>query len=104
MDGGGLARAGIVEVVKQGGVAGALYRTIGRDGPSPDRAPQLSQGNIAVLTSSGVRAELNTWDTNGRAIMGEAPRTATPAARRPWLLWSAVVVFLAWLAGYAVWF
>jgi hypothetical protein len=103
LDVGGLPRAGIVEVVKQGANFGALYRTLGREGPAPERALQLSQGNIAVLGANGLRAEINTWDPTGQALIGDA-RSAAPAVRRPWLLWTVVVAFLAAVAAYGVWF
>jgi hypothetical protein len=96
------ARAGIVEVVKQGSSAGALYRTVGRDGPVPERPFQLSQGNVAVIASSGLRAEINTWDPLGQAMVGDT-RAALPAGRHLWALWTLVIAFLAGVAAYGWW-
>jgi hypothetical protein len=103
MDLAGLQRAGVVEVVKQGGVAGALYRTIGTAGPAPDRAFQLSQGNVAVIGSAGLRAEINTWDPTGQAMLGTS-RATLPAGRYMWALWLLVLAFLAGIAAYGVWY
>jgi hypothetical protein len=104
LDVGGLQRAGVVEVVKQGGIAGAVYRTIGRDGPVPERPFQLSQGNVAVIASSGLRAEINTWDPTGQAMLGEQ-RAMLPAGRHMWLVWALVLAFLAGVAvfGWYTW-
>jgi hypothetical protein len=99
LDVGGLARAGILEVVKQGSSLGALYRTLGRDGPAPDRAMQLSQGNVAVIGPGGLRAEINTWDPTGRTTMGDAPRAVRVASRSPWVWWTAAAALLAAAAG-----
>ncbi|HUR90523.1 MAG TPA: cellulose synthase [Ramlibacter sp.] len=96
------ARTGIVEVVKQGSGVGALYRTVGREGPALERPFQLSQGNVAVIASTGVRAEINTWDPTGQAIVGES-RAALPAGRHLWALWTLVLTFLAGVAGYGWW-
>jgi len=98
MDVAGLQRAGIVEVVKQGGHSGALYRTVGRDGPAPERPFQLSQGNVAVITAQGLRAEINTWDPTGQAVLGEG-RPAMAAGRYGWAAWSAGLLMLAGASG-----
>jgi hypothetical protein len=65
---------------------------------------QLSQGNIAVIAANGLRAEINTWDPTGQATIGESPRASLANPRRPWVLWSVVVLFLAAVAGYGVYF
>jgi hypothetical protein len=103
LDVGGLPRAGVLEVAKQGSWSGALYRTLGREGPAPDRALQLSQGNIAVIAASGLRAEINTWDPTGRSIIGDAGRNTLPPARRPWVLWTSIAALMAVVAGGGAW-
>jgi hypothetical protein len=103
LDVGGLPRAGIVEVVQQGSSFGALYRTLGREGPAPDRALRLSQGNVAVIGQSGLRAEINTWDPTGQALIGDTPRDARPARKR-WALWTMVAALIAAVAGLGGWY
>jgi hypothetical protein len=103
LDVGGLPRAGIVEVVRQGSSFGALYRTLGREGPVPERALQLSQGNVAVLGAAGLRAEINTWDPTGQAMIGNTPRAARPA-RGHWVLWTTGGALLAVIAGWGAWY
>lgn len=102
VDVGGLSRAGIVEVARQGANFGALYRTLGREGPAPERALQLSQGNIAVVGANGAR-EINTWDPTGQAMIADAPRSTVAAPRTLWVLGAAAVAFLAAVAGCGVW-
>jgi hypothetical protein len=104
LDVGGLPRAGIVEVVKQGSSWGALYRTLGVRGPSPDRAMQLSQGNVAVLSAGGLRAEINTWDPTGQALIDDKARVPNLASHRLWMLWTTLAALLAAAVGYGVWF
>jgi hypothetical protein len=103
LDIGGLSRAGIVEVVAQGSGVGALYRTLGREGPVPDRPVQLSQGNVAVLGANGLRAEINTWDPTGQAVIGDAPPQQR-SARRHWMLWTLVAALGAAVAGAGTWY
>jgi hypothetical protein len=95
----GVARGGVLEVAQQGSTFGALYRTLGREGPALDRAMQLSQGNVAVIGTNGLRAEINTWDPTGRTMMGDASRAALGAPRHAWIWWSASSALLAALAG-----
>jgi len=102
MDVAGLRGAGIVEVVDQGGAAGALYRTLGSAGPAPDRAFQLSQGNVAVIASGGLRAEINTWDPAGQAVIGDT-RAGSPATRRWGVVTAIALAFLAGVAAMAGW-
>jgi hypothetical protein len=104
LDVGGLPRAGILEVTKQGSSVGALYRTLGREGPAPERAMQLSQGNVAVIAANGLRAEINTWDPTGRTTMGDAPRAVLRASRHAWMWWTASAALLAALAGGGGWY
>jgi hypothetical protein len=99
IDVGGLQRAGVIEVVKQGDVAGAVYRSLGREGPVPERPFQLSQGNVAVIASSGLRAEINTWDPTGQTVVGEQ-RATIPAGRHMWVVWALVLAFLASVAAF----
>jgi hypothetical protein len=102
LDVGGLPRAGIVEVVKQGSSWGALYRTLSARGPSPDRAMQLSQGNVAVISGDSLRAVINTWDPTGQSLIGDKAHAPT-APRRFAALWAVLVALLAAAAGYGVW-
>jgi hypothetical protein len=99
LDVSGLNRPGLLEVVKQGGNSGAVYRTLGREGPAPDKPLQLSQGNVAVIGMNGLRAEINTWDPTGQAVVGEG-RVAVAGAKHAWLLWLLVVVFVVALGAY----
>jgi hypothetical protein len=103
LDVGGLPRAGIVEVVKQGSSWGALYRTLGSRGPSPEHALQLSQGNVAVISGDSLRAQINTWDPTGQSLIGDKARVPM-APHHLWMLWTALVALLAAAAGYGVWF
>ena len=86
-------------MVKQDGHPGAIYRTLGREGPAPDKPLQLSQGNVAVIGMNGLRAEINTWDPTGQAVVGEG-RVAVTGARHAWALWLIVAVFLCALGAY----
>jgi hypothetical protein len=70
----------------------------------PERALQLAQGNVAVIGPTGLRAEINTWDPTGQAMLGDKQRAVLPAPKRLWLLWTVVTAFLAGVAGYGVWF
>lgn len=95
-------RSGIVEVVKQGSNPGAIYRTVGGEGPAPDHAFQLARGNVAVLAANGVRAEINTWDPTGQGMLGEA-RAALPAGRQQWVLWTLAAAIVAVIAAAGAW-
>lgn len=99
MDVAGLQRAGILEVVKQGRHGGAIYRTVGRDGPAPERPFQLSHGNVAVITAHGLRAEINTWDPTGQALVGERP--GIQAAGYAWAAWALGLLAASGIAGSA---
>ncbi|HTH80927.1 MAG TPA: cellulose synthase [Ramlibacter sp.] len=103
LDVGGLPRAGIVEVVKQGSSWGALYRTLGSRGPSPEHALQLSQGNVAVISGDSLRAQINTWDPTGQSLIGDKARVPM-APHHLWMLWAVLVVLLAAAAAYGAWF
>ena len=72
-------------------------------GPSPDRAMQLSRGNVAVISGDSLRAEINTWDPTGQSLFGDKAQ-APAATHRHWVLWTAFVAVLAAAAAYGVWF
>lgn len=95
MDVGGLGRAGLLEVTKVGRDTGAIYRTIGREGPLMGAAMQLSQGNIAVIGVSGLRAEINTVDPSGQALVHDGRPSVAERGGYGWLLSLLVVVVLA---------
>jgi hypothetical protein len=100
MDVGGLGRAGLLEVTKAGGDTGAIYRTIGRDAPQFGAPMQLSQGNLAVIGASGLRAEINTVDPSGQALVYDGRLSTRPRGRPWWLLspfaMAAAAGLLAW--------
>jgi hypothetical protein len=96
----GLHRPALLEVANVDGETGAIYRTLGREGPVPDRPLALSQGNIAVIGMNGLRAEINTWDPTGQAATGEA-RPASAKRTRAWTVWMPWLVPIAALAGMA---
>jgi hypothetical protein len=101
MDVGGLGRAGVLEVTKAGGDLGAIYRTVGRDAPLFGSPMQLSRGNLAVIGAAGLRAEINTVDPSGQALVHDG-RASAGARGRPWWLLSpfaiaAIAALLLWL-------
>jgi hypothetical protein len=101
MDVGGLGRAGLLEVTKLGRDIGAIYRTIGRDAPMIGAAMQLSQGNIAVIGASGLRAEINTVDPSGQALMRDGRLSVPERGGYWWLLSLLVAAILAALSPWA---
>ncbi len=99
LDVSGLNRPGLLEVVKSGSDTGAVYRTLGREGPIPDKPLQLSQGNIAVIGMNGLRAEINTFDPTGQGVLNEAKPSITSRGYW-WTLPLLVLGFLAALGAY----
>jgi hypothetical protein len=100
LDVSGLNRAGLLEVTRVGRDAGAIYRTLGRDAPAMDSRMQLSGGNIAVIGTSGLRAELNTIDPSGQGMARES-RPSLNERSFWWLLPLLVLAFIAALVFYA---
>ena len=101
MDVGGLGRAGLLEVTKMGRDAGAVYRTIGRDAPLMGAAMQLSQGNVAVIGTDGLRAEINTVDPSGQALVRDGRGPATERRGYAWLLPLLLLIVVAALLPWA---
>lgn len=99
LDVNGLMRPGLIEVVKHGGQVGAAYRSLGREGPVPDRPMQLTQGNVAVFGSNGLRAEINTWDPTGQRVVGETRPTLVSSANT-WPGWLLTLGFVGGLGGW----
>jgi len=100
MDVGGLGRAGLLEVTKAGSDNGAIYRTIGRDGPLMSASVHLSQGNIAVIGASGLRAEINTVDPSGQALVHDGRHSGARGGRPWWLLSPFVIAAMAALLAW----
>jgi hypothetical protein len=100
MDVGGLGRAGLLEVTKAGPDNGAIYRTIGRDGPLMSASVHLSQGNIAVIGASGLRAEINTVDPSGQALVHDGRHSGARGGRPWWLLSPFVIAAMAALLAW----
>ena len=100
MDVGGLGRAGLLEVTKVGGDTGAVYRTIGRDAPVMGAAMQLSQGNIAVIGASGLRAEINTVDPSGQALVRDGRFPAAAGRGHAWLLALLLLALISVLSAF----
>jgi hypothetical protein len=50
-----------------------------------------------------LRAEINTWDPTGQALIGDTPRDARPARKR-WALWTMVAALIAAVAGLGGWY
>ncbi|MBI2771494.1 MAG: hypothetical protein HYX47_17855 [Burkholderiales bacterium] len=88
----GLNRLGLLEVTKAGGETGAVYRTLGQESPSMDKAIQLSDGNVALLGDTGLRSEVNTFDPSGQGRLREAQPSFYE--RTYWWLIPAVIVAL----------
>lgn len=91
LDVSGLNRAGLLEITRLGRDPGAIYRTLGRDAPLMDKPMRLSGGNVAVIGTSGLRAELNTLDPSGQG-MARPARPALADRSAWWLLPLLVVV------------
>jgi hypothetical protein len=98
LDVSGLHRPALLEVANIDGETGAIYRTLGREGPVPQRPLALSQGNIAVISTHGLRAEINTWDPTGQAASGEA-RPAGGRRTKSWAVWMLWLVPVAAIAA-----
>lgn len=101
MDVGGLGRAGLLEVTKVGSDTGAIYRTISREAPLMGAAMQLSQGNLAVIGANGLRAEINTVDPSGQALMRDGRPSVAERGGYWWLLSLLVVAVVAALSPWA---
>lgn len=78
LDVSGLNSAAVLEVIKIGGHTGVMYRNVGTQSPSMDKAMLLSQGDVAVIGASGLLSEINTADLSGRAVIG--------GAQKPWMI------------------
>lgn len=74
----GLNGAGVLEVVKIKGEFGLMYRNVGMQAPSMDKSLLLAQGDVAIIGSGGVLAEINSADPSGRAVIG--------GAQKPWMI------------------
>jgi hypothetical protein len=61
---------------------------------------QLSQGNIAVLGASGLRAEIHTVDPSGQALVNDARRFGGTRGRPWWLLSPFVIAAMAALLAW----
>ena len=101
LDVSGLNRPGLLEVTRVGRDVGAAYRTLGREGPVLDRTMQLTQGNVAVFGTNGLRAEINTTDPAGQAMLREG-RAPITEHTRGWLLPALSMVVGAVLLALAV--
>jgi hypothetical protein len=91
----------LLEVTKMGRDAGAVYRTIGRDAPLMGAAMQLSQGNVAVIGTDGLRAEINTVDPSGQALVRDGRGPATERRGYAWLLPLLLLIVVAALLPWA---
>jgi hypothetical protein len=100
MDVGGLGRAGLLEVVKAGSDTGAVYRTIGREAPLFGAPMQLSQGNLAVIGANGLRAEINTVDPSGQALVRDGRLSMAERGGYWWLL---SLLVIGAIAGVSPW-
>ncbi|MFJ9450192.1 hypothetical protein [Herbaspirillum sp. NPDC101397] len=89
LDVSGLNRFGALEVVKVGGKEGVVYRSVGPQAPVLERPFQLSSGNVAAVSGSGLLSEINTDDTAGRDSVQDAPRLNVSD-----VLWWAVPLFI----------
>ena len=96
----GLNRVGLLEVTKVGSDTGASYRTLGQEAPPMDKPMQLSDGNVAIIGTSGLRTEVNTMDPTGQGRLREA-RPSFFERTYWWLLPVLVVAFFIALLVYA---
>lgn len=96
----GLERVGLLEVTKVGNDTGASYRTLGKEAPLMDKPIQLSDGNVAIIGTNGLRTEVNTVDPTGQGRLREA-RPSFFERTYWWLLPILIVAFFIALLVYA---
>jgi hypothetical protein len=77
----GLNNVGVVEIIEVGGDRGIVYRRVGPEQPAMGKPMLLARGDVAVLGSNGLLAEINTADPTGRSLTVEESEDS-----RPWLL------------------
>ncbi|MEP6790797.1 MAG: cellulose synthase [Ramlibacter sp.] len=95
----GLNNVGIAEVVKVSGDTGVAYHGAAGGTPPMDKPILLGRGDVALIGASGLLAEINTADPDGRSLVtGE---------ERPWLLsrgywWMMPIAIFAFMIGLLV--
>lgn len=90
----GLNNAGVLEVIKVGGDTGVMYRTVGSQPPTMDKAMLLSRGDVALIGSDGLLDEINTADPFGQAVAESQDRPWLLTAGYWWMLPVLAVVFM----------
>ena len=97
----GMNNVGIAEVVSLDGDTGIVYRNAGTQPPAMDKAILLGQGDVAVIGSGGLLAEINTADPSGRGVVGGADKGWLLSRSYWWLLPVLLVVFMVALLVFA---
>jgi hypothetical protein len=97
----GVNNVGIAEVVTLGGETGVIYRNAGPQAPFLDKPLLLSQGDVAIIGSSGLLGEFNTADPTGRGVIGDQHRPWMLSNGYWWLLPVLGVVFMVALLVFA---
>jgi hypothetical protein len=77
----GLNNVGVVEIVEAGGERGIVYRRVGAEAPAMGKPMLLARGDVAVIGSNGLLAEINAADPSGRGVTIDESEDG-----RPWLL------------------
>lgn len=101
LDVNGLNNVAIVEVVKVGSDTGVVYRAVGAQPPSMDKAILLASGDIAVIGAGGLLTEMNTADPGGRKVVGSNAGPWLLAQGYWWMLPVLAVVFMIALLVFA---
>jgi hypothetical protein len=89
----GLDRIGVIELASAAGQVGITYRTVGRDAPDFKVPFRLSRGDIVVVGSTGLLAEIDSRDPS------RSRPAYDPGDRSPWYELSRLQT--TWLIGTA---
>ena len=104
LDVSGLDRIGVIELASAAGQAGITYRTVGRDAPDFKVPFRLSRGDIVVVGSSGLLAEIDSRDPSRSRPRNEPEErgcrgTTLSRLQMTWLSGAAALLIVIYVIG-----